>query len=60
MLAVLAKVNNVKLDDIVTVAGLVIVIGCLIGAGFAAFRQLWIAVGLLVLVAIIAAFLLLS
>lgn len=55
----LFAVKHASEGDIESFAGLAIVIGCLIAAGFAAFRQLWIAVGLLVLVAIIAAYLLL-
>jgi hypothetical protein len=57
----LARVNdNVSSEDVITFLGLIIVVGCLIAAGVAAFRSLWIATGLLVLVAIVAAFLLLA
>lgn len=39
--------------------GVLIVVGCLIAAGVAAFRSLWVAAGALLAVAIVAAFLLL-
>jgi hypothetical protein len=58
----LAEVNNnVSVEDVVSFVGLLIVIGCLIAAAVVAFRSAsWIAVGLLLLVAIVAAFLLLA
>lgn len=52
----LAVVRNVDLTEIL---GVVIVIGCLIGAAVYATRQAWIAVLCLILVAIVAAYLLL-
>jgi hypothetical protein len=44
---------------LVWVLGLIIVVGCLIAAGVAAFRSLWIAALVLLAVAVVAAFLLL-
>jgi uncharacterized membrane protein len=45
--------------SLVWVLGIIIVIGCLIAAGVAAFRSLWIAALVLLAVAVVAAFLLL-
>lgn len=45
--------------DITELLGILIVVGCLIGAGVAAFRALWVACLCLCGVAIVAAYLLL-
>jgi uncharacterized membrane protein len=45
--------------SLVWVLGIIIVVGCLIAAGVAAFRSLWIAALVLLAVAVVAAFLLL-
>lgn len=55
----LAARDHVSQDDAVFWIGLLIVVGCLVAAGIAAFRSLWIAAGACLLVAIVAAFLLL-
>ena len=54
-----AALHHVSAGDALFWIGVLIVVGCLIGAGVAAYRALWVACGLLVLVAIVAAFLLL-
>lgn len=55
----LAEVNNVSSDEAIELIGLLVVIACLVAAGVAAWRSLWVAAGGLVVVAIVAAFLLL-
>lgn len=55
----LAEVHNVSSDDAINFIGIIVVIACLIAAGVAAWRALWIAAGGLLVVAIVAAFLLL-
>lgn len=45
--------------DLLNVLGLLLVLGCLVAAGVAAWRAAWIAVGCLLVVAIITAYLLL-
>lgn len=55
----LARVNHVSESDALFWLGALVVVGCIIAAAVAAWRGLWIAVALLVLVAIIAAVLLL-
>jgi uncharacterized membrane protein len=55
--AMLAAVHGTHAP--LTLIGVLIVIGCLIAAGVAAFRSLWVAALALLAVAIVAAFLLL-
>jgi hypothetical protein len=55
----LAEVNNVSSEDAVTLIGILLVVCCLIGAGYMAYLQNALACGLLIVVAIVAAFLLL-
>ena len=46
-------------SEAIWVLGVVLVLACLAGAGVAAWRQLWVACGLLLLVALVAGVLLL-
>lgn len=55
----LAEVNNVSSDEAIEIFAFIFVLVCLIAAAVAGFRQLWIACGCCVFVAIIAALLLL-
>lgn len=55
----LAEVNNVSSEDAIEAIGFIFILACLIAALVAGFRQLWIACGCCVVVAIIAGFLLL-
>lgn len=55
----LAEVNNVSSSEALELIGILLVIGCLAGAAYMAYLRNALATGLLVLVAIVAAFLLL-
>jgi hypothetical protein len=52
-------VNHHSTDDLLVVLGVILVLGCLAGAAYMAYLRNALACGLLVLVAIVAAFLLL-
>lgn len=52
-----AVVHHVSADAALTWIGLVVVLGCLIAAGVAAWRAAWVVVGLLLLVALVTAIL---
>jgi hypothetical protein len=55
----IAALHHVEAGDVLFWLGVLIVLACLVGAGFAAWRALWLVVVLLLIVAIVAAFLLL-
>ena len=58
MLALLAA-RHVSQGDVLFWIGVLVVVGCLVAAGFSAYRGFWVAAVVLLLVAIVAAFLLL-
>lgn len=55
----LAEVNDVSSGEALELVGILLVVCCLIGAGYMAYLRNALACGLLVVVAIVAAFLLL-
>lgn len=55
----LASVNHHSTDDLLTVLGVILVLACLGGAAYMAYVRNALACGLLILVAIVSAFLLL-
>lgn len=54
----LIAANDVNADDLLELVGILIILGCLVAAGVAAWRGVWIATLALCGVAIVTAFLL--